>query len=149
MRPARLPYRGTSLTRNSLPLETYNNKCSGPYGDPRGGGVFDERGTPVESQLLGRHMYDSQDQILVWASRPKSLKPFKVSPLRSDADWAAPRHELRLTDYSQVDTPGSRYKSVNFGADWAAPQGVIAVVCIYVCVHECERERGRGREGDR
>jgi len=36
-------YRGTSITRNSLPL----GLCLGPYGGPRGVGVSYERGTPV------------------------------------------------------------------------------------------------------
>ena len=31
-------YRGTSLTRISLPLGTYSSICLGPYSGPRGGG---------------------------------------------------------------------------------------------------------------
>ena len=33
-------YRGTLLIRNSTPLGTFNNICLGPFGAPRGGGVF-------------------------------------------------------------------------------------------------------------
>ena len=41
-----LNYRGTSLLGNRLPLGPYSSTCLGPYGDPRGGSVSDERGTP-------------------------------------------------------------------------------------------------------
>jgi hypothetical protein len=33
-------YRGTSLTRDSLPLEIYSSIFLGPYGGPSGGGRF-------------------------------------------------------------------------------------------------------------
>jgi len=33
-------YRGTSLTRNSLPLGTYSSICLGPYDGPREGEGF-------------------------------------------------------------------------------------------------------------
>ena len=38
----------TSLIRNNPPVGSYSRSMPrGPYGDPRGVGVLDERGTPV------------------------------------------------------------------------------------------------------
>jgi len=35
-----LLYKGASLIRNDLPLGPYSRPMSGPYGGPRGGGLF-------------------------------------------------------------------------------------------------------------
>ena len=50
----RRAYRGTSLVRKPLPLRPSVGLCLGPYGDPRGGAVSYERGTPVGS-VRGTH----------------------------------------------------------------------------------------------
>ena len=46
--PSMSTYKGTSLMRKRRPLEDPTvGICVGPYGDPRGGAISDERGIPV------------------------------------------------------------------------------------------------------
>ena len=48
------PYRGTSLIRNSTSSETYSSICLGPYGGPRGGGLFLMIEVPLQPLLLSK-----------------------------------------------------------------------------------------------
>ena len=87
---------GTSLIRYSPPIGTYGTPMPEPFGDPRGGGVSDDRGTPVEGTALrpaaeySHHASTTMRHVtLPWDSCHSSLeetRPHPVQEHRADGE---------------------------------------------------------------